>query len=328
MKTKNILAELMLFLCLYASVSRDRTNKKHCENGWFRVVDNEKNSLSLTPMVTVKDFINLRMDSDCLGNSVIIGQISKYKLDKWADETEKALGKQIAFVFNDTIISNTQVNQRLEDGVFQISVLQGSNIDLSSIYHQLRKEKLGEQIYTFYYRRVDKYSGDTLHLWRTTTNGLKSDKDYGKQPIASKAITNGEVAFDEIAGTLHLYYVEGRNCNAHFYPKNGEIIYAYMKGSQYNNLQSIANQYKELESNGLLKKASRKFFHTNQQNSIRIYLLDHIGFYPDELEYIYQNFHPLMKDMVSILLSMKRQLEPNLKIRKRSALYRLQAERI
>lgn len=68
-----------------------------------------------------------------------MGQISKHKLKKWADETEKAIGKQIAFVLDDTVITNPQVNARIESGVFQIS---SHDYDLKNIYNKIRKEKI------------------------------------------------------------------------------------------------------------------------------------------------------------------------------------------
>ena len=88
--------------------------------------------------MTVKDFISLRLDSDGNGTCVIVGQISKHKLKKWADETEKAIGKQIAFVLDDTVITNPQVNARIESGVFQIS---SHDYDLKNIYNKIRKEE-------------------------------------------------------------------------------------------------------------------------------------------------------------------------------------------
>lgn len=89
--------------------------------------------------MTVKDFVSLRLDSDRNGTYVIVGQISKHKLKKWADETEKAIGKQIAFILDDIVITNPQVNAKIESGTFQIS---SHNYDLRNIYNKIRKEKI------------------------------------------------------------------------------------------------------------------------------------------------------------------------------------------
>lgn len=108
----------------------------HRENGWYHY---ENDSLSLEPIVTVKEFTSLRLDSDMNGTYVILGQISKHKTEKWADETEKSIGKQIAFVLNDSIITAPQVNDRIGSGTFLISSV--NDKDLPHIYKQLVKEK-------------------------------------------------------------------------------------------------------------------------------------------------------------------------------------------
>ena len=112
------------------------------ENGWYYVLGENQDSLSREPIVTVKEFAELRLDSDSFGIYAIVGVVSKHKLQKWADATEQAIGKHIAFVFNDSVVSAPQVNQRIESGNFQISVPHGSNWDLPTIYRQLRKEKI------------------------------------------------------------------------------------------------------------------------------------------------------------------------------------------
>lgn len=71
---------------------------------------------------------------------MISGQISKYKLNKWAKETEKAIGRQIAFVFNDSIITNPRVNCRIESGAFQITSILDK--ELPDIYERLKQEKI------------------------------------------------------------------------------------------------------------------------------------------------------------------------------------------
>lgn len=108
-------------------------------NGWYYIIDGQQDSVSREPIVTVKDFAELSMVSDYFGKSVISGKVSKCKLNKWADATEKSVGKRIGFVFNDTVITDPQVNMRIESGNFQISNPHG--YDLERIYQQLLKEK-------------------------------------------------------------------------------------------------------------------------------------------------------------------------------------------
>lgn len=144
MKVKSLLKVLSVLLCTICCTSCNNTDNKKAllrENGWYQATYNGKDSLSLKPIVTAKDFINLKLESDSLGIYVITGQINKQKLHEWIEGTEKAIGEQIAFIFNDTIISCPKINQRLDNGSFQISTPPNSNIDIKHIYQQLEKTK-------------------------------------------------------------------------------------------------------------------------------------------------------------------------------------------
>ena len=137
MQKKNLFGILIL-IAYFASCNQ--IHKTHYENGWYHILSQQKDSIAKESIVTVKDFVSLRMDSDENGTCVIVGQISKHKLKKWAKETEKAIGKHIAFVLDDTVITNPKVNARIENGVFQISLPHG--YDLKNIYNKIRKEKI------------------------------------------------------------------------------------------------------------------------------------------------------------------------------------------
>lgn len=110
----------------------------HRESGWYHVTGDSNDSLSLEPIVTMKDFSVLRLDSDAFGKYVIFGQIHPYYMNLWAEETEKNIGKQIAFVFNDSVISNPTVNMRIESGNFVITFY--CDTLLPGIYEELNKE--------------------------------------------------------------------------------------------------------------------------------------------------------------------------------------------
>ena len=134
---KKLFGILALFSFLpYFSVCQN----KFRENGWYHILSGQTESISREPIVTIKDFISLRLETDYFGKNVISGQISKYKLNKWAKETEKAIGRQIAFVFNDSIITNTRVNCRIESGAFQITSILDK--ELPDIYERLKQEKI------------------------------------------------------------------------------------------------------------------------------------------------------------------------------------------
>ena len=99
-------------------------------------------SIALEPIVTVRDFNELRLDSDAFGRYVITGRISPHKQADWADQTEKAIGRYLAFVFNDTVICCPKVHARIESGNFQVSSSPDRPMDLPSIYRRLRQEKI------------------------------------------------------------------------------------------------------------------------------------------------------------------------------------------
>lgn len=119
------------------SCSQEQTSQK--ENGWYYIIDEQQDSVSQEPIVTAKDFVELNLIFDSFGKPFISGKVSKDKLEKWADATEKSIGKRIGFVFNDTVITAPQVNARIESGNFQIS--NPSEYDLKRVYRQLLKEK-------------------------------------------------------------------------------------------------------------------------------------------------------------------------------------------
>ena len=141
MEAKKALIMPVLFLCAVSfSGCMDNREKLHYENGWYHVIQGQEDSIAREPIVTVKDIVRLRLDSDYFGKYAIVGQISKHKLKRWGDETEKAIGQKIAFVFNDTVITAPQVNCRIESGTFQITSLSDSS--LPAIFKAIRKEKI------------------------------------------------------------------------------------------------------------------------------------------------------------------------------------------
>ena len=112
---------------------------KHRENGWYRIIDGQKDSIASQPIVTVKEFATLRLEKDFFGKTVITGSVSKHKSRAWADSTEQLIGQRMGFVFNDSVITAPRVNMRLESGMFQIAT--PGDYDISSLYRNLLKEK-------------------------------------------------------------------------------------------------------------------------------------------------------------------------------------------
>ncbi len=139
---KNIILFAMLTSVVCTSCTNYSSHSqvvKHRENGWYRIIDGQKDSIASQPIVTVKEFAALRLDKDVFGKAAIIGRVSKHKLQAWADSTEQLIGKRIGFIFNDSVITAPQVNMKIESGTFQITTLR--NYDLSALYRSLLKEK-------------------------------------------------------------------------------------------------------------------------------------------------------------------------------------------
>ena len=128
----------ILFLCLLMTACM-QTKSSHRVNGWYYVTSQTTDSLSQTPFLTVKDFDTLRLETDTFGHSVIIGVFLQDKLPIWREATTQSVGKSIAFVFNDTVITAPQVNNTIERGCFQISNPHGYYLERN--FKELQKEK-------------------------------------------------------------------------------------------------------------------------------------------------------------------------------------------
>lgn len=126
----------------FFSCSEKQTDRA---DGWYTITGNAADSLSREPIVTYRDFVDLRLDSsvnEATGDTlfVIIGKTGKQGTERFAEATEKSIGKCIAFVFDNTIISAPQVNMRIDSGNFMISSRKGDDIPL--IYRTLKEEKI------------------------------------------------------------------------------------------------------------------------------------------------------------------------------------------
>ena len=179
-----IMAILSIFTC---SSCHQKTTPgvadKGLENGWYHIVDED--SIIPIPIVTVKEFAALRVDSDYYGMCSIVGQVCRSKRQTWADATERWIGKRIGFIFNDSLIASPQVNMRIESGNFQISTPQGKGI--RSLYKSLMEEKKdsidklfemsGWELDTLLFRQMSSENRDSL------INAL----DYGE----AKALVRG-----------------------------------------------------------------------------------------------------------------------------------------
>lgn len=88
MQKKNLFGILIL-IAYFASCNQ--IHKTHYENGWYHILSQQKDSIAKESIVTVKDFVSLRMDSDENGTCVIVGQISKHKLKNGQKKQKRRL---------------------------------------------------------------------------------------------------------------------------------------------------------------------------------------------------------------------------------------------
>lgn len=203
----------------------------HRENGWYPVTGDSNDSLSLEPIVTTKDFSVLRLDSDAFGKYVIFGQIHPYYMNLWAEETEKAIGKQIAFVFNDSVISTPTVNMRIESGNFAIT----SYCDtlLPEIYEELNKE-----INPSYSDSLTRLA--TARLWKEAKEFKKTLTDTtflktkGMMSYAAIDVMNANGFNPHYAYNQVVYLKALDRARKKISIKNGHVIFPCKRGKDLN----------------------------------------------------------------------------------------------
>lgn len=222
---------LMLAIRLLWAGCQHKSIAIHRENGWYPVTGDSNDSLSLEPIVTTKDFSVLRLDSDAFGKYVIFGQIHPYYMNLWAEETEKAIGKQIAFVFNDSVISTPTVNMRIESGNFAIT----SYCDtlLPEIYEELNKE-----INPSYSDSLTRLA--TARLWKeakelkktlTDTTFLKTK---GMMSYAAIDVMNANGFNPHYAYNQVVYLKALDRARKKISIKNGHVIFPCQRGKDLN----------------------------------------------------------------------------------------------
>lgn len=141
MKSRNLIIILALSVC--GTVCFSCRSQKGCRpDGWYYLNAGKTDSISKKPIITVKEFSALRLDSSVSGNKTIyqiIGQLSEEKIEKWGDATGRSVGKRIAFVYNGEVICSPQVNSRINSGAFSIGIppYLENRYDLREIYKKL-----------------------------------------------------------------------------------------------------------------------------------------------------------------------------------------------
>lgn len=135
MKIKHYAGLFLLasFLCL--PVLGQQT---HRTNGWYHLKKGQTDSIGHTPIVSLKECAALELNKDAYGHYIILGQVKEHLLEHWADETEKAIGHYIAFVWKDSVLTAPRVNARITGGRFLISSPHSEQ--LPDLFRQMQQE--------------------------------------------------------------------------------------------------------------------------------------------------------------------------------------------
>ncbi len=164
---------------------------------------------------------------------------------------------------------------------------------------------------------LDAHEGDTLYLWRYGADRMTSDRDYGKGPLDSAIIRNGQATFSGKEDTLHLYGIEHRHSMNFFYPERGELTLTNITPPEMpvpdksTNPRSLNVRLWKLWHEDIFpREETRKFVFDNVGNAMGWMVFDRWAeIYPDELEKLYQNSNPQMRDSTSVLIGLKRMLD-------------------
>ena len=227
-------------LCLLAIAScsgKHAPSTHHRENGWYHVASGRADSLSSTPIVAAKDFAVLRMDTDNFGKYAIYGQVHPYHLEHWVAETEKAIGKQIAFVFNDSVITNPMVNAKIESGNFAITSRHNDK-ELPSIY-----EKLNGEINLSYQDCLTRLFTERLweeaDAYKATLTDATFLKTKGTMSYAAIDLMNGNGFNRHYAFNQVVYLKALDRARSRLSVKNGHLVFPCKRGEELNISQDL-----------------------------------------------------------------------------------------
>lgn len=175
-----------------------------------------------------------------------------------------------------------------------------------------------------HYVGLEDYEGDTANLWQLTADMMKSDRDYGKGAIASAVVANGQITFTGKEDTLHMYEIEIQNSSRRFYPERGELTLTHVspptmpvpdKSTNPHSLNETV--WKLWHEEGFSLDKTRRLLFATIQNAVGCFLLDRYAVvYPNELEDLYNRTNEKMRDTVSVLLNLRKQLQAHKAIQK------------
>lgn len=144
---KNILWCGLILLAFTSCLSRMKAigDNQIPVDGWYVMENVSTNSIKSKPIATASDFTDMRVDSCKVQDSnlmlyTIVGKVKDVK--KWADVTEKAIGKNLGFLYEGRLVCTPRVNARIESGMFMVSFPPSATLqDVESVLHRLQQSQ-------------------------------------------------------------------------------------------------------------------------------------------------------------------------------------------
>lgn len=161
----------------------DRGQAAGRENGWYRIIDGVADSIAPRPVLTVKEFAELRLDTNYFGTPIIIGRASRRKVQAWADSTDAISGHRLGLVVDGLVVTAPRVNSRIESGMFSIEIPNGSA--LPALYRKLVREKADSVRALFAGLPLDKLFGT---ISKSRQDSLMSVIDYWDARAVAEAL--------------------------------------------------------------------------------------------------------------------------------------------
>lgn len=131
-------------ICISSISCTTHFGNRKLADGWYHVENMENNIVKNRPIVKASDFTDMQIDSMRIdGSSQTIYTITGKCNDseKFAEATEEAIGKHIAFLFDGKIVCAPKVNARIDSGNFMITFPAGtSHFDAVMVLEALRKQ--------------------------------------------------------------------------------------------------------------------------------------------------------------------------------------------
>lgn len=177
--------------------------------------------------------------------------------------------------------------------------------------------------FTVHYTQLEQKDSTILYLWQINADLQATDGAFKPKLISQAMVKNGTVTFPGDVDTLHLYAISERDYDhmGIFYANGQKVTLQYEGNKRFNlqmdSLQSPYLQMTELSIKNYPPKETREFIFAKLKNATGICMLslsEYASVYPDELETIYEESNPVMRDSTILLVVLKYQLDQTVRM--------------